>query len=71
MQGLNHTAGLTSVELWCPLSLSLECFTCGGVLVAVLCHGLKLSTGCAGSGASQEVQAKISQCLCSAQGHQA
>ena len=53
--------------LWCLLSLPLECITCRGGWV-VLCHDLKLSTGYAGSGASWEIQAKVSHCLCSAWG---
>lgn len=35
----------------------------------MLGSGLKLSTGCTDSETSQEVQAKIRYCLCSAQGH--
>lgn len=46
-----HRAGLPSDELWCLLSPPLECVT-----VEVLWCGLKLSTGCADSGASWEVQ---------------
>lgn len=42
-----------------PLSVSL---------VDMLQHVLKLSTGYAGSGVSQEVQAKVNGCLCYAQG---
>ena len=52
------------------LSLALECVAVGrGWLV--LQHGLKLPAGCAGTGASWEVQAKVSFCLCPAQGHPA
>ena len=36
----------------------------------VLQRGLKLSTGCTGSGAFQEVQTNVSHDLCLAQGHQ-
>ena len=49
-----------------PLSLPLECVTCGGSWMLVLWHGLKLSTDCYGSETSWEVQAKVSCRLCSA-----
>ena len=69
-EDLPHRAELASVGLWCPLSLPLECVACGGGWV-VLRHDLKLSTECAGSGASWEVQAKVIHHLCSACGHPA
>ena len=40
-----------------------ECFVCDGGWVVLRC-GLKLSTGCAGSGASWEVQAKLLHVFC-------
>ena len=65
-----HRVGRTSAGPWCLLSVPLECVTCGGGWVVLRC-GPKLSTGCTGSGASQEVQAKVSRCLCSVQGYPA
>ena len=66
LQGPTPQSRIYFRGLWCPLSPPLQCVTW-----VVLQHGLKLSTGCAGSGASQEVQAKDSCCLCSTQGHPA
>ena len=45
------------------MSLSLDCVLGGGGWV-VLLHGLRLTIQYTGSGASQEVQAKISCLLC-------
>ena len=42
---------------------SAPCVACGGGWVVFQC-GLKLSTGCAGSGASQEVKVKVTCQLC-------
>ena len=47
-----HRAGLASGGLWCSPSPSLECVTRGSIRVVIQC-GLKLSTRCTGSGASQ------------------
>ena len=58
-RGLPHRAGLALAGLWCLLSPSLEYVTYGGGWV-VLQHGLELCTRCNGSGASQEVEAKVS-----------
>ena len=52
-----YRAGLASVGLWCSPSPPLGCVICGGGRV-VIQHGLKLSTGCSGSGASQEMQSQ-------------
>ena len=60
----SHRAVVTSVGLWCPLSPSLVDVTCGGGWLVTLPHGLNLSTGCAGSEASWEVQAKVVFFVC-------
>ena len=44
-------------EVWCSPTSPLKCITHGDGTV-VIQHGLKLSTRCTGSGASQEVQGK-------------
>ena len=54
----NPHSRLTSVGLWCPLSPPCKCVTYGGGWI-VIWHGLKLTTGCTGSGASREVQTKV------------
>ena len=51
-------AELTLVGFWYPLSPPLECVAYGWVVL--LQHGLQLSTGCTGCGASQEGQSKVS-----------
>ena len=55
------------MRLWCLMSLSFEFVVHEGGWVLLWC-GLKLSTGCTGSRASQEVQAKVSCHLCPARG---
>ena len=52
----------SSMGAWCLMSPSLECVTHGGIWV-VFQTGLKLLIGCANSGASQEVQTKVSHSL--------
>ena len=55
-----------------PIESTPEFVTCGcgcGWVVMLQC-GLKLFTGCAGSGAFHGVQNKVSHCLFSAWGHQ-
>ena len=66
----SHAAELTLVGSRYLLSPPFECVTCKGGWV-VLLHGLKLSTGYAGSGVSLEVQAKFRGCLCPAWCHPA
>ena len=64
-RGQPHRAELASAGLRCLVSLTPDCVAQRGGFV-VLQHDLKLATGCAGSGASQEVQVKVSHCLCPA-----
>ena len=69
-RGLPHRVGLSLAGLRCLLSPPLECVACGGGWM-ILGHGLKLSTGWAGFGASWDAQANVSHHMYSIQGHPA
>lgn len=67
-RGEPHGAEFTSAGLWCPLSFSLEHVAHGSGWV-VLWFDLKLSMGYVFSEPSQEMQVKVSHCLCPGLGH--